>query len=131
VLENNVIVRVFSLRAAVDVEVGKLLLLVTLTALYCGCMTDESKRELRNLKQLASETPVYRDFKTLRSSTGGKESSAYLSIDYHSSADFEDVKGFYIQMMTSRGWGVPDEEQYRRIGGAVGRELKFHKGSYV
>ena len=86
----------------------------------------EDERRLGILRQLATETPVYPDFKRVSVSEGAKSASAFLIIRYSSSAGFDDVKHFYGRALTLKGWEVPGGNEF----GFGVDELIFRKGEY-
>jgi hypothetical protein len=93
---------------------------------------DDEKR-LQLLHQIAAETPLYPEFKHVRTSAGAKSTSAVVSVWYQVpafSTTFELVKNFYVQELPAKGWSSPQEASFNRILGGEARELSFHKGEY-
>jgi hypothetical protein len=86
----------------------------------------EEERRLAILRQMATETPVYPDFKQVSVSEGAKSARAFLIIGYSSNAGFDDVKHFYGRALTLRGWEVPGGNEF----GFGVDELIFRKGAY-
>jgi hypothetical protein len=104
--------------------------IVTLFAfiLPAACQNPADRQRLVKLHEIASETPLYPDFKPIAESEGAKSTIADVTVSYRSSANFEDVKQFYVQKLTRKGWEMPEANQF---GGYNSDDvLIFRKGEY-
>lgn len=104
----------------------------TLIALLFGlvlvsCMDAEGRKTLTPLQQLASETPVYPKLNQTNSNHIVKQGRAVLAFYYHSTASYDEVRGFYIKELTAKGWSIGEERAY----GSDQEGMSFQKGEYV
>src|SRR5215510_14457720 len=105
-----------------------LLVLLILTA---ACDDEESRRQLETLHQLAADTPLYPGFEQLRSSDYTNIGHATVVRCYSARANYGDVKSFYSQMLGSKGWSQPEEQQLGGFHAEGSARLTFRKGAYA
>lgn len=91
--------------------------------LVTGCQNAADQKRLSSLHEIASETPLYPDFKEISASEGAKSNIADFTTSYHSRARFQDVEKFYIPALNSKGWKLSEVNHARE-------ELVFSKGEY-
>ena len=110
-------------------------ILVTIALNLCcvACPLDDSNpQRISELKQIAAEVPIHPSFLEVSSSEDGKSTSAGVSHFYRSSADYDEVKNFYIKVLLARGWGYPKEEPINKWFIQDGsKALTFRKGDYA
>ena len=94
-----------------------------------ACRDEVGERHFNILKQLASDTALYPDFKQVDVSDNYKHGSARLFIYYNSSASYDAVKAFYSNNLLSNEWSSDPQENRKGIlsdwNGPV-----FRKGDY-
>ena len=119
--------RIFSVR-------WKLPIFLVLTLSILSCDDAESREQLAALHKLAADTPIFVDFKEVRSYDSNKPNHARFSKCYNSSANYNEVKSFYSETLTARGWSLPEETT---VYGSFGfeekkdsRDLIFRKAKY-
>jgi hypothetical protein len=106
-------------------------LMIGLLFLGCGLSPDQ-KTKLLELRQVAAETPKFADFEQLDYSEISKSDNSVVAYFYRSSASYEDVKNFYTEALSSRGWSSPQAESVPKWLKEDGsRRLIFTKGEYI
>lgn len=112
----------------------KLPIFLVLTLSILSCDDAESRQQLAALHKLAADTPIFADFKEVRSSNANKPNHALFSRCYNSSSTYNEVKSFYSKTLTAKGWSAPEEET---VYGSFGleekkdsRKLVFRKAEY-
>jgi hypothetical protein len=98
-----------------------------------GCLLrPEQQAKLRELRQLAAETPKFPDFEQVDYSDISKAENTVVAYFYRSSASYDEVKSFYTDALLSRGWTSAQEEPLAKWSKDDGsRRLSFRKGKYT
>ncbi|MCA1815914.1 MAG: hypothetical protein LC746_05810 [Acidobacteria bacterium] len=87
--------------------------------------------KLRELQQISTEAPVYPAFIHTSTQTSSRASDAGVYESYASMATYEQVKEFYDEALTKKGWTMASEENGHsadQVDG--GNTLIFRKGDY-
>jgi len=111
--------------------------LTVLCLLLLGCSLNEelggeNTEKLPELRRLAQATPVFPGFSEIDSSHSGKRENAGLTFFYRSSASYEEVKNFYTNALSTKGWGSPREEVVHKwIVDDGSKALTFRQGEYT
>jgi hypothetical protein len=87
--------------------------------------------KFKEIEQLWGDMPIYPGMVETNSSSNSAGRKAHLSKNYTSPAAYEDVKRFYIEKLTQKGWQFVQEKQLSDWGRDVGgRDLEFRNGEY-
>lgn len=112
-----------------------MILLLLLSLLFFGCYYKRDinrAAKLNELKQIATETPVFPDFKELDSHYNIKNDGVTYSLYYQSKANYDEVKSFYSETLVSKGWDSPKEESLEGLFKKDGsKRLIIRKGEYT
>ena len=100
---------------------------------FVSCMVSaEGEARVKELRQLAAETPTFPGFEQSDYSDISKSEGTVVTYFYRSSATYENVKSFYTKALLSRGWSSPEEEPINHWFVQDGsRRLIFRKGEYT
>jgi len=94
--------------------VWRFLLLVFFVIAICGGCTPVPKNgesKLAEMRVMARELPTFPDFRKIDEYGGAKVSQANIGWVYKSSAEYEDVKQFYMERLASSGWYFVSENK--------------------
>lgn len=107
------------------------LVLLVLALFLIACEDEESKHQLRALRQLAAATEVYPGFKQVYVWESNKPGRAILALYYNSFANYDEVKSFYAKSLLANGWELYPKERRRGIlYYQDDSALVFRKGAY-
>lgn len=118
----------------------KYLLWVLLAILAVGSFVllgplNRNEKRVAELRTIAAGNPVYPQFIQVRSTAFSKIDSAYVTFTYNVPAytvSFDDVKLFYTQELTAKGWS-PYPMRFEPVidlGGDREGHVTFRKGNY-
>jgi len=97
-----------------------------------GChVRPEQQAKLEELRQMAADTPRFPDFEQIDYSDITKPETTVVAYFYRSSASYEEVRIFYLQTLTSRGWQLIQEEPLLNWLQGAGQRVSFQKGDYI
>jgi hypothetical protein len=104
---------------------------ITLAMMSCTLGGEDTKK-LPELQRIAAETPVFPGCSEMGSRHMGKRENAGLTYFYSSSANYEEVKKFYISALVPKGWSYPTEQSVPKWFIDDGsKALTFRKGEYT
>lgn len=104
--------------------------------LTCGiaisCNQSVGQSRINEIKLVWSELPLYPGMIEANSSSASGFDKAYISKNFKSPADYEDVKRFYVEHLSKEGWQLSKERKLKAFwGGPSGEiEVEFRRGEY-
>jgi hypothetical protein len=107
-----------------------LFFLLILGGASISCVGDVEKKQVEELKRIASQTPVFPGFQQTGEKAVLKRGVVYLFIFYRSQAQFSEVKSFYTTELASRGWGAPQQDPPSLLVGDK-NSVSYRRGEYL
>jgi hypothetical protein len=104
--------------------------------LACGiaisCNQPAYQSRINEIKRVWSELPLYPGMIEANSSSASGFDKAYISKNFKSPADYEDVKRFYEEHLTKEGWQLSKERKLKAFWGGLSGEIEveFRRGEY-
>lgn len=91
----------------------------------------ENQEKLPELRRIAADTPSFSSFTEVNSYHSGKRENAGLFYFYSSPANYDEVKRFYTETLTAKGWSYPEERPVPKwLIDDGSKVLVFRKGEY-
>ena len=102
--------------------------LICLVAYACGDNPGVDSTKLKEIERLWQSVPVHPGMVEVKgSSSSGRE----VTKKYRSTAQFADVKGFYMEKLPRAGWKFVQDKELKHYGIFKGeRLLAFRQGEY-
>lgn len=107
--------------------------LMLLCCVMLSCDKPAPQPKLDEVKAIWSELPIYPGMVEIQGgSTMSGFDKAYISKHFISPARYQEVKQFYENDLTKRGWQLTKERELRTFGGAPSgvMEIELRKGEY-
>jgi len=105
--------------------------LLPIAAFHCGCGPNSDGSKLRELEKIQTEIPVFPLLIETKTDTVSKGRIAVLSKIYKCDAPYDDVKKYYIDQLSERGWQYVGEREIRDWGTDLGGStFSFRNGEY-
>jgi hypothetical protein len=85
--------------------------------------------KLKELRALSSETPAYPDFREVAMHFSSRAMDAGVYRSYYSLSGYEEVKRFYLNILSKRGWKLTSEESSQSFLGESrdSKKIAFRK----
>ena len=113
--------------------VGALIIVGVLAAEHITKQNSPNKDDtkLKEVEQLFTTIPIYPGSQEINASWSSKDRIAGLIKTYKTDAGFNELKQYYMETLSQRGWRFDQEREikdwWRDLGG---RELRFRAGEY-
>jgi hypothetical protein len=98
-------------------------------AISCNPFARQPK--LDEIQSIWKKLPLYPGLVEVDQSSASGFDKAYVSKSFTSSANYDDVKRFYLEHLTSEGWKLFRERELKEWGQNLGgRQIEFRRDEY-